>query len=308
MANYFNEQRVSQLLTEYQKSHDDTIFTQIQPEILAVINGMINKHFIHNKAIYMNRDDAISFVYIEILRSLSNFNPQRGRAYAYINMIAKRSLISFYNKHSRITNKEMTYTDLTKNIDDTENGFDIDNIVDMNVDYSAENDNELFDNTQSITGYKRKGTIPVDESLIIIYKYLQNIQQCFSFFRNDDIALNHLINDIDYDVNACFCFANISSQKKKKFLTYYNIISNIDILIQKILIYIKNRFDIDETRTITNYDGNLSNRAISYIRTSVDKYMNKEDNCLADYFNTSELIAFINYVINYRVERFVYNG
>ena len=103
MANYFNEQRVSQLLTEYQKSHDDTIFTQIQPEILAVINGMINKHFIHNKVIYMNRDDAISFVYIEILRSLSNFNPQRGRAYAYINMIAKRSLISFYNKHSRIT-------------------------------------------------------------------------------------------------------------------------------------------------------------------------------------------------------------
>ena len=66
--------------------------------------------------------------------------------------------------------------------------------------------------------------------------------------------------------------------------------------------------NIDETRTITNYDGNLSNRAISYIRTSVDKYMNKEDNCLADYFNTSELIAFINYVINYRVERFVYNG
>ena len=151
MANYFNEQRVSQLLTEYQKTHDDTIFDKIQPEILAVINGMINKHFIHNKAIYMNRDDAISFVYIEILRSLSNFNPQRGRAYAYINMIAKRSLISFYNKHSRITNKEMTYTDLTKNIDDTENGFDIDNIVDMNVDYSAENDNELFDNTQSIT-------------------------------------------------------------------------------------------------------------------------------------------------------------
>ena len=219
-------------------------------------------------------------------------------------MIAKRSLINFYLKKTRVTNKELTYTDLTKNIDDTENGFDIDNIVDINVDYTLENDNELFDNTQPISGYKRNAVIPVDESLIIIYKYLKNIQDCFSFFKNDDIALNRLIHDIDYDVNACFCFTNISTQKKRKFLTYYNIISQVDILIQRILIYIKNRFNINENRIIENYDGTLSNRAISYIRTTVDKYLNKDDNCLTNYFNTSELIAFINYVVQYHAERF----
>lgn len=304
MAQYFDEKKVSQFLQEYQRTRDNKVFDEIQTEILAVINGMINKHFIHNKAIYLNRDDAISFVYVEILKSLDNFDPEKGRAYAFINMIAKRSLINFYLKKTRVTNKELTYTDLTKNIDDTENGFDIDNIVDMNVDYTLENDNELFDNTQPISGYKRNAVIPVDESLIIIYKYLKNIQDCFSFFKNDDIALNRLINDIDYDVNACFCFTNISTQKKRKFLTYYNIISQVDILIQRILIYIKNRFNINENRIIENYDGTLSNRAISYIRTTVDKYLNKDDNCLTNYFNTSELIAFINYVVQYRAERF----
>ena len=304
MAQYFDEKKVSQFLQEYQRTRDNKVFDEIQTEILAVINGMINKHFIHNKAIYLNRDDAISFVYVEILKSLDNFDPEKGRAYAFINMIAKRSLINFYLKKTRVTNKELTYTDLTKNIDDTENGFDIDNIVDMNVDYTLENDNELFDNTQPISGYKRNAVIPVDESLIIIYKYLKNIQDCFSFFKNDDIALNRLINDIDYDVNACFCFTNISTQKKRKFLTYYNIISQVDILIQRILIYIKNRFNINENRIIENYDGTLSNRAISYIRTTVDKYLNKDDNCLTNYFNTSELIAFINYVVQYHAERF----
>lgn len=304
MAQYFDEKKVSQFLQEYQRTRDNKVFDEIQTEILAVINGMINKHFIHNKAVYLNRDDAISFVYVEILKSLDNFDPEKGRAYAFINMIAKRSLINFYLKKTRVTNKELTYTDLTKNIDDTENGFDIDNIVDMNVDYTLENDNELFDNTQPISGYKRNAVIPVDESLIIIYKYLKNIQDCFSFFKNDDIALNRLINDIDYDVNACFCFTNISTQKKRKFLTYYNIISQVDILIQRILIYIKNRFNINENRIIENYDGTLSNRAISYIRTTVDKYLNKDDNCLTNYFNTSELIAFINYVVQYRAERF----
>lgn len=304
MAQYFDEKKVSQFLQEYQRTRDNKVFDEIQTEILAVINGMINKHFIHNKAVYLNRDDAISFVYVEILKSLDNFDPEKGRAYAFINMIAKRSLINFYLKKTRVTNKELTYTDLTKNIDDTENGFDIDNIVDMNVDYTLENDNELFDNTQPISGYKRNAVIPVDESLIIIYKYLKNIQDCFSFFKNDDIALNRLINDIDYDVNACFCFANISTQKKRKFLTYYNIISQVDILIQRILIYIKNRFNINENQIIENYDGTLSNRAISYIRTTVDKYLNKDDNCLTNYFNTSELIAFINYVVQYRAERF----
>ena len=304
MAQYFDEKKVSQFLQEYQRTRDNKVFDEIQTEILAVINGMINKHFIHNKAVYLNRDDAISFVYVEILKSLDNFDPEKGRAYAFINMIAKRSLINFYLKKTRVTNKELTYTELTKNIDDTENGFDIDNIVDMNVDYTLENDNELFDNTQPISGYKRNAVIPVDESLIIIYKYLKNIQDCFSFFKNDDIALNRLINDIDYDVNACFCFTNISTQKKRKFLTYYNIISQVDILIQRILIYIKNRFNINENRIIENYDGTLSNRAISYIRTTVDKYLNKDDNCLTNYFNTSELIAFINYVVQYRAERF----
>lgn len=304
MAQYFDEKKVSQFLQEYQRTRDNKVFDEIQTEILAVINGMINKHFIHNKAVYLNRDDAISFVYVEILKSLDNFDPEKGRAYAFINMIAKRSLINFYLKKTRVTNKELTYTDLTKNIDDTENGFDIDNIVDMNVDYTLENDNELFDNTQPISGYKRNAVIPVDESLIIIYKYLKNIQDCFSFFKNDDIALNRLINDIDYDVNACFCFTNISTQKKRKFLTYYNIISQVDILIQRILIYIKNRFNINENQIIENYDGTLSNRAISYIRTTVDKYLNKDDNCLTNYFNTSELIAFINYVVQYRAERF----
>lgn len=304
MAQYFDEKKVSQFLQEYQRTRDNKVFDEIQTEILAVINGMINKHFIHNKAVYLNRDDAISFVYVEILKSLDNFDPEKGRAYAFINMIAKRSLINFYLKKTRVTNKELTYTDLTKNIDDTENGFDIDNIVDMNVDYTLENDNELFDNTQPISGYKRNAVIPVDESLIIIYKYLKNIQDCFSFFKNDDIALNRLINDIDYDVNACFCFTNISTQKKRKFLTYYNIISQVDILIQRILIYIKNRFNINENRIIENYDGTLSNRAISYIRTTVDKYLNKDDNCLTNYFNTSELIAFINYVVQYHAERF----
>ena len=304
MAQYFDEKKVSQFLQEYQRTRDNKVFDEIQTEILAVINGMINKHFVHNKAVYLNRDDAISFVYVEILKSLDNFDPEKGRAYAFINMIAKRSLINFYLKKTRVTNKELTYTDLTKNIDDTENGFDIDNIVDMNVDYTLENDNELFDNTQPISGYKRNAVIPVDESLIIIYKYLKNIQDCFSFFKNDDIALNRLINDIDYDVNACFCFTNISTQKKRKFLTYYNIISQVDILIQRILIYIKNRFNINENRIIENYDGTLSNRAISYIRTTVDKYLNKDDNCLTNYFNTSELIAFINYVVQYHAERF----
>lgn len=304
MAQYFDEKKVSQFLQKYQRTRDNKVFDEIQTEILAVINGMINKHFIHNKAIYLNRDDAISFVYVEILKSLDNFDPEKGRAYAFINMIAKRSLINFYLKKTRVTNKELTYTDLTKNIDDTENGFDIDNIVDMNVDYTLENDNELFDNTQPISGYKRNAVIPVDESLIIIYKYLKNIQDCFSFFKNDDIALNRLINDIDYDVNACFCFTNISTQKKRKFLTYYNIISQVDILIQRILIYIKNRFNINENRIIENYDGTLSNRAISYIRTTVYKYLNKDDNCLTNYFNTSELIAFINYVVQYHAERF----
>lgn len=305
--NYFNEDKVSRLLVEYQKLRDDKIFDMIQPEINSVIIGMLNKHFIHNKIICANRDDAINSVYIEILKSIDSFNPEKGRAYAFINMIAKRSLINFYIKYSRINNREMTYTEFAKNIDEDNGDLNITNLIDSNIDYDVDNDNGLFENARGIPEYERRHVLSVDESFIIIYNYLKNIQDCFSFFKHNDIALNKLIEDIEYDVNACFCFTNISPQKDKKFLAYYSIISSIDMMLQKVLIYIKNRFDIDETRQLDNYDGKCSSRAISYIRTSVDKYIKQDCNDITQYFDTDNLIGFINYVIQFKEQKFSTN-
>ena len=298
---YFIEDEMVEVLKEYRFTKSEKVFEKIEPKIVAIINGMINKEFSYNTFIKGNREAAISECMIEILKSYHRFDPDKGRLYAYTNRIVKNTLIKFYNKNTKLSTKEITYTDLNSLVDNEEdigddNVFKLGNIV----------SNEVCDDTSAVAeenalakASQKNVVLDSETSVYIIYTYLIYIVEAMQYYLNNKNNIHDLIKHITYDYKINFDFTkyyyqtNISAD-----LFYFNLIENLNFVFNNLLQHIKCKYNNILNKEPETFDGKISNRVIGNIKKFIVNSFN--DNILSFKFNTNELISFVEYIVKYR--------
>lgn len=300
--NYFSEKEMINYVKEYQLQRNDESFSKIAPSILELINGMINKQFSYNHHILNNKNDAIAECFIEIINSLNRYDPERGRLFAYLNRITKNTLMKYYTRSRRIKDKEKNYIDLIANIDDDD--VDNDNIVmSSGMRYLNLYVDDLYDlnyNLKLNPSYKNV-TLKVDNTINIIYKYLNNIKDIILYYVNDEKAISRLVDDITIssDIDFDFNYNNILISNK---MFYTSLINNLYEFINKVLVYIERKYGdyINKDESNITYNGRWSNRAIGYVRRIIRSKLKKDN--LARYYGVDNLVNFIQYLVMKRYE------
>lgn len=97
-TDYFSEKDILILVKDYKINKNNLTFQKMSKPIDQMIDGMINKEFYHNDIVKNNRNDIHSECFIEILRSLEKYDPEKGRVFAYLNRIVKNTILRCYNK------------------------------------------------------------------------------------------------------------------------------------------------------------------------------------------------------------------
>lgn len=299
-SNYFIEKEMIALVREYKATKSDKIFNQIAPILDTLINGMINKEFSYNHHIKNNRNDVISECMVEIIKSLNRYDPDRGRLFAYLNRIVKNTLLKYYTNSRKVKDKEMTYTDLTRNMTEDSSEDTPFKISMSNNNESAEKDIDI--NALITPKPKPKNVIlDVDTSIYITYQYLIYVKESISFYLNNTNILYDLVDKLKYETTVVFDFNKYYKNKNiqpTENVLYKTILESLDISLSNILIWMKSTYAdilIDEPKS---FDGELSNRAVGYIRSFVKKKLKKEN--LIKHFAIEDLINLIQYLVYQR--------
>jgi len=305
-GNYFKEKEMIELVKEYQKRRDNDSFKKIQPGILSLIDGMITKQFSYNHHIQNSKKDAIIECFMEILKALDRYDPDKGRLFAYMNRIAKNTLMKYYRNSRKIKDREQSYTDIIFSIDDP--NVDVDNVVlassiknlDLVINETSDLNSEL-----KLNPSPKNVTLTVEDTCIIIYKYLRNLKETLLFYIHNPEVIDKLIEDIRLSPDVNFDFTNKYNEtlvSEKMF--YFNLISSLQVLVDNILLYLEKRYagKLSKNENDVTYNGRLSPRMIGYVRKITKTKLKKEN--LARYYDVDDLVYFINFLIE---RRYVYD-
>jgi len=295
-SNYFVEKEMLDLIYLYRVTGDELVFTKIMPVLNILINGMINKEFSYNYYIKNNRDDVISECMYEILKSLKNYDPDRGRLFAYINRIVKNTLIKYHFKFRKIRNKELIYTDLVKNPSE-EVEDDIAIKIGLNNSDKVIEDFTITEDLLQLNPKMKNVILDINTSIYIIYKYITYLKESIQFYLDNPEILKNLILDLKYEPRVTFDFSYYYKNKTNKisdYRIYKFILESLFISLNNILSWFKLNYPTIIDSEPESFDGKLSDRAIGFIRNFVKKNLKKEN--LVNYFDINDLIELIQYL------------
>jgi len=299
---YFSEKDMIKYVREYQLKKDGESFKKIKPSILKLINGMINKQFSYNYHIQNNRGDVEAECFIEILRALDRYDPEKGRLFAYLNRVAKNTMMKYYKHSRKIRDREKTYTDVVGNFDESNTSGD-----DAAMSSSMKWANLYVDDTYDLDTKLRLNpscsstTLRVDDTINIIYNYLCSVRDAVAYFVNNKNAVDDLIKDINLSTDIDFNFTNsysgvILSEK----MFYTMLINRLYEFINTVVLYIESRYRdyIRKDDSSVAYDGRWSRRAVGYVRKIVKTKLKNDS--LTRYYKADDLVNFIKYLVKKR--------
>lgn len=296
LLNYFPEKEMVEVLKKYKDTKSEKYFEILEPKLVAVINGMINKEFSYNTYVKSNRDIVISECLFAILQSYQRFDPEKGRLFAYTNRIIKNTLLKCYNKNIRKNSKESTYTDINASVD-TGNDMDVDNIFNLQIIA----DNELVDDSYEVKNsfenvQTRNIILDSDTTIHIVYNYITYIKEAVEYFMSNE-KLDILINDIKYDSNIGFDFTKYHSTFTDDKMFYSNLLENIDYTLNSVVNWIRCYYHDVIDKEPVSFDGKLSNRVINSVKRFI---INSFNVTLGNKINSEELINFMKFIATKR--------
>jgi DNA-directed RNA polymerase specialized sigma24 family protein len=292
-SQYFIEKEMNELVKQYKKDRsNEQLFKQIEPSLTNIINGMINKQFYGNYHVKNNRMDATSDCMQAILSSLDRYNPDKGRLFAYTNRIVKNTLMSFYRKSRKIRDNEMNYNEITRNIEENE----LDDDIALKLSMKNQHNNDLTVENTSLSNCTCKNVVlDIDTSIYIIYKYVNYLQTATQFYLDNSDIYKQLIDDLIYDTTVNFEFENyIDSIIMNKYDIYNNILDNLNNSLYNIIEWLKENYSESIYVEPESYDGEISNRALGYIRNFVKKQLKND---ITKKYGVHELIQFLQYIV-----------
>ena len=140
MALYFNNDSVQELIRQYLTEEDSEVKSKLKEKIMhevqAIVNGII---FTHKFTAFEHYDDLMQEAMLACIVALERFNPDKGTAFNYFSLVAKKSLTYFTLKNRRNRNN-YSLDDLTyflhqqQELDD----FDIETLVNQLRTYYAD--------------------------------------------------------------------------------------------------------------------------------------------------------------------------
>ena len=278
--NYFNEKEMTELLKVYKQTRDEKVFEKLNSGIKNIVNGMINKQFSYNSFIKNNKKDAEAECILEVYKSLKRFNVEKGRLFAYVNRIAKNTLLKYQNSARKINHFETIYADIVHS---------------ENTELSDDVFNRIISNQTGIPNTKIKKVMSVDKSLSVIYKYFIHVKNVTEYFLTNSSNLKNLVYTIKYDYNIDF---NFHFEKTISFVSdetrYQLIIENIDNILTDLISWLEKEYH-EEISLEPEYNNFIiSPRAIGYIKKHVRKNMKKQK--IFKNLSVDDLVEFINYI------------
>jgi len=298
-SNYFIEKEMIELVRQYKATKSDKIFNKISPVLDTLINGMINKEFSYNHHIKNNRNDVISECMVEILKSLNRYDPDRGRLFAYLNRIVKNTLLKYYTNSRKVKDKEMTYTELTRNMSE-----EAEEDTPIKISMSNNNgSNESIDINSMVTPKPKPKnvTLDIDTSIYLTYQYLLYVKEAVQFYLDNVNILNDTVKKLKYETKISFDFNRYYKNKNiqpSDTLLYKTILESINISLNNIMSWVKSTYSDVIKEEPKSFDGELSNRAIGYVRSFVKKKLKKEN--LVKHFEIEDLIELLQYLVYQR--------
>ena len=292
---YFNEKEMKNHLKRYKEYNDKSSQEQLIIGVAAVINGMINKEFYHNKYVKNNRSDMINECVIEVIKSLDRFDPNKGRIFAYVNRIVKNTLVRAYNKNTKIFHHENTFTDIFNLANNSCNGELTDNEAENAVKIGMHSlRTQDSQEVKVVPIDKKRVDISEEESALISYVFFSEANKKLDLLKYDKQIRNELYEHMKTDPNLKFDF-------KENIHIYTNIINMASDIIHLQLNWLEFNFpNISETCINLNHDMTnfkISKNFMRKIRkvTRESKYLPKD---FYDKFNIEDIIKFIIYVLN----------
>ena len=298
--NYFSEKDVLNLVKLYKfsdsKHNKNEIFCKMSKPIQQMIDGMINKEFYYNDIVKNNRNDIHSECFVEIIKSLEKYDPERGRIFAYLNRIVKNTVLRYYNKRKKINEKEMLYTTFSKNTEE-----EVDNDIILNLGNNTYHNEETFSEQENIQSLISNKTHTSQESYYIIYYYIKQLKNNIKIYLDNDDLRNELLEDIKIDPNVTFDFdkysqTNLLTDK----LVFSRILSYLNITFSKLLNWIEKYYSKSLVKEPKTFDAKLQQRTINTIKNYVNDYISHSK--LTSYYSIEDMIQLIRYIMDRNIK------
>jgi hypothetical protein len=261
-----------------------------------MIDGMINKEFYYNDIVKNNRNDIHSECFVEIIKSLEKYDPERGRIFAYLNRIVKNTVLRYYNKRKKINEKEMLYTTFSKNTEE-----EVDNDIILNLGNNTYHNEETFSEQENIQSLISNKTHTSQESYYIIYYYIKQLKNNIKIYLDNDDLRNELLEDIKIDPNVTFDFnkysqTNLLTDK----LVFSRILSYLNITFSKLLSWIEKYYSKSLVKEPKTFDAKLQQRTINTIKNYVNDYISHSK--LTSYYSIEDMIQLIRYIMDRNIK------
>lgn len=298
--NYFSEKDVLNLVKLYKfsenRNNKNEIFCKMSKPIQQMIDGMINKEFYYNDIVKNNRNDIHSECFVEIIKSLEKYDPERGRIFAYLNRIVKNTVLRYYNKRKKINEKEMIYTTFSKNTEE-----EVDNDIILNLGNNTYHNEETFSEQENIQSLISNKTHTSQESYYIIYYYIKQLKNNIKIYLDNDDLRNELLEDIKIDPNVTFDFnkysqTNLLTDK----LVFSRILSYLNITFSKLLSWIEKYYSKSLVKEPKTFDAKLQQRTINTIKNYVNDYISHSK--LTSYYSIEDMIQLIRYIMDRNIK------
>lgn len=298
--NYFSEKDVLNLVKLYKfsenRNNKNEIFCKMSKPIQQMIDGMINKEFYYNDIVKNNRNDIHSECFVEIIKSLEKYDPERGRIFAYLNRIVKNTVLRYYNKRKKINEKEMIYTTFSKNTEE-----EVDNDIILNLGNNTYHNEETFSEQENIQSLISNKTHTSQESYYIIYYYIKQLKNNIKIYLDNDVLRNELLEDIKIDPNVSFDFdkysqTNLLTDK----LVFSRILSYLNITFSKLLSWIEKYYSKSLVKEPKTFDAKLQQRTINTIKNYVNDYISHSK--LTSYYSIEDMIQLIRYIMDRNIK------
>ena len=215
---YFNEEEVSQAIIDYNESDDkierSRIYNnRIKKAFSKLVEYIVNMKFDHYST---NKEDFMNRIQTHMVQKLDGFDPTKGRAFSYFNMIAR-------NEGLRLSKKNYKHKNAYSSIDDEDYHFEPSIEEDSSKGIERTPIQVFFDafvnhwENKIYTYFHTDESIRVAEALIDIFRKRENIER----FNKRDIYVmvreQSGIDDVKYITPVVRSFRKHYEKHIKKF-------------------------------------------------------------------------------------------
>lgn len=107
MPLYFNNEHIQGLIRRYKITEDPMIGRQLREEILAAVKNIVNGIiFTHRFTAFEPYDDLAQEAMVACIVALERFDPEKGTAFNYFSLVAKKALTYYTLKNRKNRNNK----------------------------------------------------------------------------------------------------------------------------------------------------------------------------------------------------------